>query len=193
MGIPLGLPTDPLVAQPLSLLRIRLLHHYSFRDKIPFCLFLLYTSTSTSWFKWIRIGLPHHLPLWYASNGPNHLLLLLGEIPSPLGYIPKRRQGWKPNIDPLPHQTTKPYPLNPLYRGPTPFSRLVVLRPLYACSTILYFCLLSFPYHFGYNRLALFYSAACLCLISSCVSYCVCHFLWFNFSFLHAIFTADIS
>ena len=73
--------------------QIHLLHHYSFDDKIPFCLFLLYTSTSTSWFKWIRIGLPHHLPLWYASNGPNHLLLLLGEIPSPLGYIPKRRQG----------------------------------------------------------------------------------------------------
>ena len=110
MGIPLGLPTNPLVAQPLSLLRIRLLHHYSFCDKIPFCLFLLYTSTSTSWFKWIRIGLPHHLPLWYASNGPNHLLLLLGEIPSPLGYIPKRRQGWKPNIDPLPpHHQTIPF------------------------------------------------------------------------------------
>ena len=89
--------------------------------------------------------------------------------------------------------TTKPYPLNPLDRGPTPFSRLVVLRALCACSTIFYFCLLSFPYHFGYSRLALFRSAACLCLISSCVSYCVCHFLWFNFSFLHAIFTADIS
>ena len=31
---------------PLPLLSTCLLHHYSFHDKIPFCLFLLYTSTS---------------------------------------------------------------------------------------------------------------------------------------------------
>ena len=67
-------------ARPLPLLRIRLLHHYSFLDKIPFCLFLLHTFTSR--FKWIRIGLPHYLPLWHASDGPNHLLPLLGKIPS---------------------------------------------------------------------------------------------------------------
>ena len=73
MGIPSGLPTNPLVAWPLPLLRIHLLHHYLFCDKIKFCLFLLYTSTSK--FKWIRIGLPHHLPLWHASNSHNHLLL----------------------------------------------------------------------------------------------------------------------
>ena len=28
------------------------------------------------------IPLPHYLALWHASNGPNHLLLLLGKIPS---------------------------------------------------------------------------------------------------------------
>lgn len=80
LGIPSGLPTNPLVVQPLPLLSTFSLHHYSFHDKIPFCLFLLYTSTSR--FKWIRIGLPHHLPLWHASDGPNHLLSLLGKIPS---------------------------------------------------------------------------------------------------------------
>ena len=72
--------THPLVAQPLPLLSTCLLHHYSFCDKTQFCLFLMYTSTSR--FKWIRIRLPHHLPLWQTSDGPSHLLLLLGKIPS---------------------------------------------------------------------------------------------------------------
>ena len=92
---------------------------------------------------------------------------------------------------PLFSPTTKPHRLNPLNRGPTSLVlagyRLVVLRPLCAFSTIFYFCLLSFPHHFYYSRLALFCSAACLCLISSCVSCCVCHFLWFGFSFLYVI------
>ena len=61
-----------------------------------------------------------------------------------------------------------------------------------ACSTIFCFCLLSFPRHFCYSRLALFRSVACLCLISSCISCCVCYFLWFVFSFLHIIPAADI-
>ena len=87
MGIPSVLPTNPLVGWPLPLLRIHLLHHYLFRDKIRFCLFLLYTSTSR--FKWIRIGLPYYLVLWHASDCSNHLLLLLGKIPSQQGIFPK--------------------------------------------------------------------------------------------------------
>ena len=71
--------------------------------------------------------------------------------------------------------------------------KLVVLRPLCACSTIFCFCLLLFPRPFCRSRLALFRSAACFCLISSCVSCCVCHFLWFDFYFLHAILAIDIS
>ena len=39
---------------PQPLLSICLLHRYSFHDKIPFCLFLLYTCTSR--FKWIGLG-----------------------------------------------------------------------------------------------------------------------------------------
>ena len=47
-----------------------------------FCLFLLYTSTS-------RFGLPHHLPLWHASGGLNHLVTLLDKIPSQQHIFPK--------------------------------------------------------------------------------------------------------
>ena len=69
----------------------------------------------------------------------------------------------------------------------------MVLRPFCACSTIFCFCLFSFPRRFYHSRLALFRFATCLYLISSCVSCCVCHFLWFGFSFLHAILVADTS
>ena len=103
---------------------------------------------------------------------------------------------WKSNIDPL-SPTTKPHPLNPLDRGPSSLVlagyRLVVLRSSYACSTIFCFCLLSFPLCFWHSRIALFRSATCLYLISSCVSCCICHFLWFEFSFLHAIPAVDTS
>ena len=63
-----------------------------------------------------------------------------------------------------------------------------MLAPL---SSIL--CLHSFSCRFCYSKLVLFHFAAYLCLISSCVSYCVCHFLWFGISFLHAIPTANTS
>ena len=93
--------------------------------------------------------------------------------------------------------TTKPRPLNSLDRGPTSLVlagyRLVVLRPFCACFTIFCFCLLSFPCRFYNSRLVLFHSTACFCLISSRVSYCVCHFLRFGFSFLHMIPAADTS
>ena len=73
-------PLTHWLPRPMPLFNSCLLHHYSFHDKIPFCLFLLYTFTSG--FKWIRIKLPNYLALWHASGGPNHLRLLLGEIPS---------------------------------------------------------------------------------------------------------------
>ena len=69
----------------------------------------------------------------------------------------------------------------------------MVLRPFCACFTICCFCLLSFPRCFCHSKLDLFRSAACFCLISSRVSCCVCHFLWFGFSFLHVISPVDIS
>ena len=55
------------------------------------------------------IPLPHYLALWHASDGPNHLLLFLGKIPSQQDIFPKRSYGRKPNIDPLsPHHQTTP-------------------------------------------------------------------------------------
>ena len=66
-----------------------------------------------------------------------------------------------------------------------------MLQPFCACFTIFCFCLLSFPRRFYHSRLVLFRSTACFCLISSCVSCCVCHFLRFGFSFLHVILAAD--
>ena len=47
------------------------------------------------------IPLPHYLALWHASDGLNHLLLLLGKIPSQQDIFPKRSYGRKPNINPL--------------------------------------------------------------------------------------------
>ena len=38
---------------------------------------------------WIRIKLPHHLPLWHTSSGPNQYLPLLGEMPSQQDISPK--------------------------------------------------------------------------------------------------------
>ena len=45
--------------------------------------------------------LPHYLVLWHASDGPNHLLLLLSKILSQQDIFPKRSHGRKSNIDPL--------------------------------------------------------------------------------------------
>ena len=78
---------NPLVARPLPLLSTFSLYHYSFHNKISFCLILL--QTSTSGFKWIRIWLPYHLPLWHASGGPSRLPHLLGKIPSQQNIFPK--------------------------------------------------------------------------------------------------------
>ena len=86
---------------PLPLLNTCLLHHYSFHDKIPFCLLLLYTSTSR--FKWI----PHYLALWHASDGLNHLLLLLGKIPSQQDIFPKEVMA-RNQIYFSPHHQTTP-------------------------------------------------------------------------------------
>ena len=58
----------------------------------------------TTKFPFVRsccIPLPHYLALWHASDGLNHLLLLLGKIPSHQDIFPKRSYGRKPNIDPL--------------------------------------------------------------------------------------------
>ena len=140
------------------------------------------------------IPLPHYLALWHASDGPNHLLLLLGKIPSQQGIFPKRSYGRKPNIDPLFPPTTKPHPLNPLDCGPTSLVltgyRLVVPWPFCACSAIFYDCL---PRRFYRSRLSLFWSAACFVLFLHAFPAMFVIFLWFGFSFLHMIPATDTS
>ena len=109
--------------------------------------------------------------------------------------IYSQKKSWlETKYRPLFPPTTKPQPLNPIDREPTSLVlaryRLVVLRSFCACFIIFCFCL---PRRFCRSRLVLFRSNVCFYLISSCVSYCVCLFLWFGFSFLHMIPAVDIS
>ena len=94
---------------------------------------------------------------------------------------------YRPSFPP----TTKPRPLNPLDRGPTSLVlagyRLVVLRPFCACSTVFYVCL---PCH---SRLVLFHSTSCFVLFLHAFPTTFVIFLWFGFSFLHMIPTANTS
>ena len=46
-------------------------------------------------FQWIKIKLPHHLPLWHASSDPSPHLPLLGEMPSQQD-IPSKKLGREP-------------------------------------------------------------------------------------------------
>ena len=55
----------------------------------------------------------------------------------------------------------------------------------WAC--LVFFCLF-FDFFFLSHQHIFCY---CLCLFSSCISWYVCHFLWFGFSFLHAVPTVD--
>ena len=157
----------------MPLLSTCLLYRYLFHDKIPFCLFLLYASTS--------------LPSSMACIPTIYYFFWVKYHPNKVYSQKKSRQETKYRPHFLP--TTKPHPLNPLDCGPTSLVlagyKLVVLRTLCACSTIFYFCPLSFPRRFCRSIFALFRSAMCFCLISSCVSCRVFHFLWFGFSFLH--------
>ena len=90
--------------------------------------------------------------------------------------------------------TNKPRPLNPLDRGPSSLVlagyRLVVPRPFCACSTV--FCV-YLPRHFCYSKLALFWSATCFVLFLHAFPATFVIFLWFGFSFLHVIPTANTS
>ena len=94
------------------------------------------------------IPLSHYLALWHASDGINHLLLLLGKIPSQQDIFPKRSYGRKPNIDPLfpppPNHalwiplTVSPPPLYWLGTGwwcPGPFM-FVLLSSVFVCHAV---------------------------------------------------------
>ena len=86
--------------------------------------------------------------------------------------------------------TTKPHPLNPLYRGPTSLVlvgyRLVVLRPFCACSTVFYFLSSFVPTSFLSQQICfvLFY---CLSLSYFFMSFLLC--LSFSFDLVFLSFT----
>ena len=174
-------PLTHWLPRPLPLFNSCLLHHYSFHDKIPFCLFLLYTSTS----------LPSSMACIRWSQP---FITSFGKISSSQDIFPKRIHGRKPNIDPLFPLTTKPRPLNPLNCGPTSLVlaryRLVVLRPFCACSIVFCVCL---PRCFYCSRLVMFRYAACFILFLRVFLATFVIFLWFGFSSLHMIPTADAS
>ena len=69
--------------------------------------------------KRIRIWVFSHLPLWHASDGPSHLLPLLGKISSQQVIFLKAAIARNQIQTPSP-PTTKPHPLNPLTMGPPP-------------------------------------------------------------------------
>ena len=70
-------------------------------NTVHVCYTITHFTTKFLFFCSYCIPLPYYLALWHASDGPNHLLLLLGKIPSQQDIFPKRSYGRKPNIDPL--------------------------------------------------------------------------------------------
>ena len=146
---------------PMPLLSTCLLHRYLFHDKIPFCLFLLYASTS--------------LPSSMACIPTIYYFFWVKYHPNKVYSQKKSQQETKYRPHFLP--TTKPHPLNPLDCGPTSLVlagyRLVVLRPFCVC----------FPHRFCCSRLVLFRFAACFVLYLHKFPAMFIIFLWFGFLF----------
>ena len=97
-----------------------------------------------------------------------------GQDTIPVGYIPKRSHGWKPNIDPFSpnHQTTPSE--SPWLWVHLPFiSWVQVCGALAPNSTIFCFGLLSFPCRFCRSRLALFHSSVSLSYFFMCFVMCL--------------------
>ena len=56
---------------------------------IHVCCTATHFTKKFSFFCSCHVPLPHYLALWHALDGPNHLLLLLGKIPSQQDIFPK--------------------------------------------------------------------------------------------------------
>ena len=118
VGIPPGLPTNPLVARPLPLLKVCLLHHSSFQDKTPcfvspFPLFVLP--------EWIKIGgFLFTYPYGMHRVVTVFCLSLFGRNAIPARPFSKRSLGRNLKISPFLPTTkrSKPHPLNPLTVDP---------------------------------------------------------------------------
>ena len=75
VGILSRLPTHPLVAPTIA--------------QYMFTTLLLISRQNSLFFCFCCMPLPHYPALWHALDGPNHLLLLLGKIPSQQDIVPK--------------------------------------------------------------------------------------------------------
>ena len=78
MGILPRLPTSLLATYPLTLIKVSCATLHS-QTKLLACFLPLSIFTSPIW---IKIKLPHHIPLWHASSGLSPYLPLLGEMSS---------------------------------------------------------------------------------------------------------------
>ena len=116
--------------------------------------------------QWIRIKLPHHLPLWHESCGHNPHLPLLGEMPSQQDIFPKKFER-EPQNKPHFLPTAKPHPLNTLTHSLPPMYQLGTSRwcPSPLC-TFHFVCVCSFlaftPFLLLLCYLVLLYILACV-------------------------------
>ena len=158
MGIPPRLHTSLSAAQPLSMFRMYWLHHSPFLDKITCLVYYLSLFVLPMW---IRIKLPHHLPLWHASSGPSPYSFGWDAILT--GDFPQRSLSGNPRIDPI----FSPPP-NHTLRIPWPMAHFSCIGwvqvggalTLCACSTPSEFVSLWPSHHF-----------CCPCIVWFCCKY----------------------
>ena len=149
VSILLGSPTNLLVARPLPLPKVCLLHHSQFQDKTSlFC----FSLTLFALLEWIRIGGSLSIYLYGMHQVVQAFCLpLLGKMPSQQGIFSKRSLKRNPKIDHFsPHHQTTPF--KTLDFGLTSLVlvgyRQVVHWPLYTSSTTFCIYLLSLSRHF---------------------------------------------
>ena len=138
---------------------------------IKFLSFWFFSESLPLSSKQIRTWVFPYLPLWHVSGDPAIYYLFWAKCHPSKEFSQKKL--WLETQNRLfsPHHQTTPF--ESFDSGATSLVlagyRLVVLQPLCAFSTILYFCLLPFPHRFCHGRLVLFRLATCLfcpCLFS---------------------------
>ena len=95
VGCPVITSTQSVLVVPLSIFKQNYLSYF-----LPLSVSVLP--------QWIRIKLPHHLPLWQASSGHSSHLPLLGEMLSQQDIPPKKlrqKPQNRPPFSPLPNYT----------------------------------------------------------------------------------------
>ena len=141
------LPTSLLVARPLPLLKVCLLHHSPSLDKIPCLVSPLSEFLSSPMDKDWRLPVP--IPMACIKWPQPYACLFCVKCHSSKA-LPQKKPWQKPQNRPPFLSTTKPHPLNPLIDGQSPLYWLGKSRWCYSpcvSSTILYICLPSHSCH----------------------------------------------